>query len=118
VLVSDGFVLAKDAPHPQQTRELLRLMGAKSAQEAFNQRKGSICARLDCDRTEFSTYLNWSMDSFAQDAIVPTIIHGSAAPADFQQALNDALTTFVVERNVEQFAQALAQAARMSGFGK
>jgi len=118
VLVSDGFVLAKEAPHPQQARELLRMMGMKSAQEIFNQRKGSICARLDCDRTKFSSYLNWSMDSFAQDAIVPTIIHGSAAPADFQQALNDALTTFVVERNVEQFAQALAQAARMSGFGK
>jgi len=118
VLVSDGFVLAKEAPHPQQARELLRLMGTKSAQEVFNQRKGSICARLDCDRTKFSTYLNWSMDSFAQDVMVPTVIHGSAAPADFQQALNDALTVFVVERNVDQFAQALAQAAAMSGFGK
>lgn len=118
VLVSDGFVMAKNAPHPEQTRALLKLMGTKSAQEIFNQRKGAICARLDCDRTKFTSYLNWSMDSFAQDAIVPTIIHGSAAPADFQQALNDALTTFVVERNVDHFAQALAQAARMSGFGK
>jgi len=51
------------------------------------------------------------MDSFAKDALTPTVVHGSAAPASFQQALNDAVTAFVVDRDVEAFATALVQAA-------
>ncbi len=58
------------------------------------------------------------MDSFADDALVPTVVHGSAAPADFQQALNDAVTIFIVDRDVDAFASALAQAAQSSGFGQ
>ena len=58
------------------------------------------------------------MDSFAKDALVPTLVHGSAAAADFQQAFNDAVTSFVVDRNVEAFSKNLVQAAKSSGFGK
>ena len=91
MIVADGFTLAKGAPHPEATIEWLRAIGSVEGQVAFNQLKGSICARTDCDRAEFGVYHNWSMDSFAGDALVPTVVHGSAAPADFQQALNDAL---------------------------
>jgi glucose/mannose transport system substrate-binding protein len=118
VIVADGFVLANGAPDPEATRNWLRTIGGKEAQEAFNPLKGSICARTDCDRAKFGPYHNWSMDSFANDALVPTVVHGSAAPADFQQALNDAVTVFVVDQNVEAFASALVQAAQMSGFSQ
>jgi len=57
------------------------------------------------------------MDEYANGVAVPTVIHGSAAPADFQQALNDALTDFVVRRDVASFAKTLAREAQMSGFG-
>jgi glucose/mannose transport system substrate-binding protein len=46
------------------------------------------------------------------------VVHGSAAPADFQQALNDAVTIFVVDRDVDAFASGLVQAAQFSGFGQ
>lgn len=118
VIVADGFVLAKGAPNEVGTKNWLRVMGSKEAQEAFNPLKGSICARTDCDRAKFGPYHNWSMDSFAQDALVPTVVHGSAAPADFQQALNDAVTVFVVDKNVDALATALAQAAQASGFSQ
>jgi glucose/mannose transport system substrate-binding protein len=118
VVVADGFVLANGAPNELGTKNWLRSLGSQEAQEAFNPLKGSICARTDCDRTKFGPYHNWSMDSFAQDALVPTVVHGSAAPADFQQALNDAVTIFVVDKDVEAFASTLAQAAQISGFGK
>ena len=58
------------------------------------------------------------MDSFAKDDLVPTVVHGSAAPADFQQALNDAVTIFVVDKNVDAMASTLAQAAPASGFSQ
>ncbi|MFQ5436496.1 MAG: ABC transporter substrate-binding protein, partial [Anaerolineae bacterium] len=107
MIVSDGFTLANGAPHPNATIEWLRAVGSKEGQEEFNQLKGSICARTDCDRDKFGQYHNWSMDSFAADALVPTVVHGSAAPADFQQALNDAVTSFVVTKDVDAFAAEL-----------
>jgi glucose/mannose transport system substrate-binding protein len=118
MIVADGFVLAKGAPNPEATKAWLTVMGSKEVQEAFNPLKGSICARTDCDRSKFGPYHNWSMDSFASAALVPTIVHGSAAPADFQQAFNDAVTSFIVDRNVDAFANSLVQAAQMSGFAQ
>ncbi|MCG3212326.1 MAG: hypothetical protein FOGNACKC_05974 [Anaerolineae bacterium] len=118
MIVADGFVLGNGAPHELATKNWLRSVGSKEAQEAFNPLKGSICARTDCDRAKFGPYHNWSMDSFSKDALVPTVVHGSAAPADFQQTLNDAVTAFVVDKNVDAFASALAQGASMSGFAQ
>ncbi|MDY0095205.1 MAG: ABC transporter substrate-binding protein [Candidatus Vecturithrix sp.] len=118
IVCADGFVQANNAPNPENVKNWLRVLGSKAAQEAFNPLKGSICARTDCDREKFGAYHNWSMDSFAKDILVPTLVHGSAAPADFQQAVNDAVTSFVVDRNVKAFSQNLVQAAQSSGFGK
>jgi glucose/mannose transport system substrate-binding protein len=118
MVVADGFVLAHNAPDKENTQEWLRAIGSKEGQEAFNPLKGSIPARTDVDRAKFGTYHNWSMDSFAKDVLTPTVVHGSAAPAAFQQALFDAVTAFVVDRNVDAFAAALVKAAQDSGFAK
>jgi glucose/mannose transport system substrate-binding protein len=118
MVVADGFVMANKAPNPEAVKNWIVTLGSKEAQEAFNPLKGSICARTDCDRKKFGPYHNWSMDSFGKDALVPTLVHGSAAPADFQQATNDAVTSFVVDGNVEAFSKALVTAAKSSGFGK
>ncbi len=117
VAVTDGFTLAVGAPHPEATIEWLKAIGSIEGQTAFNQLKGSICARTDCDRADFGKYHNWSMDSFGSDVIVPTVVHGSAAPAAFQQALNDGITVFVVSGDVDALASELAAAAAASGFG-
>ncbi len=118
MIVADGFIVGEGADNPEAARNWLRVVGSKEAQEAFNPLKGSICARTDCDREAFGIYHNWSMDSFANDALVPSVVHGSAAPADFQQALNDAVTVFIVDKNVDAFSAALVEAAQMSGFAQ
>jgi glucose/mannose transport system substrate-binding protein len=118
MIVADGFVLAHKAPNHDNCILWLKAIGSKAGQEAFNPLKGSIPARTDVDRTKFGVYHNWSMDSFAKDKLVPSVVHGSAAPADFQQALNDAVTTFIVDKNVDAFAAALVKAAQASGFAK
>jgi glucose/mannose transport system substrate-binding protein len=114
VIVADGFTLAKGAPHPESTRDWLRTIGSKDAQEAFNPLKGSIPARTDADRSKFGPYHNWSMDSFQSSTLVPSIVHGEAEPAAFQQAFNDAVTSFVTNHNVDAFAQALVSAQASS----
>ena len=112
IIVADGFTLAKGAPHKEAALAWLKSIGSKEAQEAFNSIKGSIPARTDVDRSKFDAYQQWSMDSFATDNLVASCVHGEAAPAAFEQALNDAVTTFVVDKNVDNFANALVRAAR------
>jgi len=118
MVVADGFPMAANAPHPEQAKNWLRGVGSKEGQEAFNPLKGSIPSRTDVDRSKFGPYHNWSMDSFAKDALVPTVVHGSAAPAAFQQTLNDAVTAFIVDKDVDAFAAALVAAAQESGISK
>jgi glucose/mannose transport system substrate-binding protein len=112
VIIADGFTLAKSAPHKQPALAWLRSIGSKEAQEAFNFIKGSIPARTDVDRSKFNAYQQWSMDSFLTDDLVASCVHGEAAPATFAQALNDAVATFVVDRNVDNFANALVKATK------
>jgi glucose/mannose transport system substrate-binding protein len=114
IVVADGFTLAKGAPHKEAALAWLKCIGSKEAQEAFNSLKGSIPARTDVDRSKFDGYHQWSMDSFSKDKLLPSCVHGEAAPAAFEQALNDAVTAFLVDKNVDNFANTLVQAARDS----
>jgi glucose/mannose transport system substrate-binding protein len=107
VTIADGFTLAQGAPHKAETEAWLKTIGSKAAQEALNLVLGAIPARTDCDMNRFPAYFQWSMQSFAKDVILPSCVHGEAAPAAFQQALNDAVTAFIVDKNVDNFANAL-----------
>ena len=114
VIVADGFTLAKGAPHKEAALAWLKSIGSKEAQEAFNPLKGSIPARTDVDKSKFDAYHQWSISAFAQGKLLPSCVHGEAAPASFQQALNDAVTAFIVDKNIDNFANALVQAAKES----
>jgi glucose/mannose transport system substrate-binding protein len=111
IIVADGFTLAKGAPHKDATIAWLKSIGSKEAPEAFNPLKGSIPARTDVDKSKFDGYHQWSMTEFAKDKLLPSCVHGEAAPAAFQEALNSAITSFILDRNAENFANALVQAA-------
>jgi glucose/mannose transport system substrate-binding protein len=118
IIVADGFTLAKGAPHPEAGLAWLKSIGSKESQEAFNPLKGSIPARIDVDRSKFDSYHQWAMDSFAKDKLVLGCVAGEAAPKAFQHALNDAVAAFIVDKNVDKFANALVQAAKESGATK
>ncbi len=111
VLVVDCFTLPKGAPNAENARNWLQVIGTKEAQEAFNPLKGSIPARTDIDRTKFSDYHQWSIDSFANDELVASVAHGEASSPQFKQALYDAAASFIVDRDVDAFTQALVDAA-------
>jgi glucose/mannose transport system substrate-binding protein len=115
IIVADCFTLAKGAPHRESTIAWLESIGSKEAQEAFNPLKGSIPARTDVDKSRFDGYHRWSIDEFTKDKLVPSCVHGGAAPEAFQKALNDAVSSFVLDKNVENFASALLQEAKKGG---
>jgi glucose/mannose transport system substrate-binding protein len=115
MIVADGFTLAKGAPHKEATIAWLKSVGSKEAQEVFNPLKGSIPARTDVDQSKFDGYHRWSMTEFAKDKLLPSCVHGEAAPAAFQKAFDDAVSSFSVDMNVENFAKALVLAAEKTG---
>jgi glucose/mannose transport system substrate-binding protein len=115
IIVADGFTLAKGAPHRESAIAWLKSIGDKEAQEAFNRLKGSIPARTDVDKSKFDEYHRWSMDEFTKDKLIPSCVHGGAAPEAFQKVLNDAVSSFVLDKNVEKFASALLQEAKKGG---
>src|SRR5260370_23471215 len=55
------------------------------------------------------------MTEFAKDKLLPSCVHGEAAPAAFQEALNNAITSFMLDKNAENFASALVEAAGKLG---
>ncbi len=116
--LSDTFGLPKKTPHRKEALDWLRLVGSREGQEAFNPLKGSICARTDCNAKLFGPYLQWAMEQWKKDSIVPSLAHGAAAKESWLSAINDAMSLFVTSRDVAQAQKLLAQAAADSGVGK
>ena len=113
--LSDSFVLAKGAPHPEATLDWLREAGSKSGQEAFNPVKGSICARTDCDTSLFNAYLQTAMADWATDRVVGSLTHGVVANDTWKNEINTALGLFLTDRDVTAFQAALVTAANAYG---
>ena len=111
VAVDDGFGMPKGVKNVENAKAWLKAIMTPEAQAEFNKLKGGIPVRSDVDPAQFDEYHQITMASFAQDAIVPTTVHGAAAPAAFVQALNDAITAFNVDRNVDAFTAAMVKAA-------
>ncbi|MCD6029137.1 MAG: putative transporter substrate binding protein [Thermomicrobiales bacterium] len=113
VLVVDSFTLPVGAPNAENARNWLTILGTVEAQEAFNPLKGSISPRTDVNRDIFSPYHQWSMDSFANDALVPSCAHGQASSPAFKQAFYDASVAFVTDKDVDTYVLMLQDAAAM-----
>lgn len=92
--LADSFVLPTGAPNPEGAKAWLDAVGSLEGQTAFNIEKGSIPARTDADPADFNEYQQSAMDSFAQDAIVPSLAHGAAAPTAMVNAISDAVSKF------------------------
>ncbi len=120
ILVSDGFGLPQEAPNKENAIEFIKLITRKDAQEAFNQNKGSICARTDCDYSSFPpesrAYFQSSADDFAVDRIIPIIIHGSGAIPSWAEQFGQIATQFSSDRDVAAAQAALVLAAEDAGF--
>jgi glucose/mannose transport system substrate-binding protein len=110
VVVTDTFGLPKKVPHREEALNWLRVAGSKEGQEAFNPLKGSICARTDCDSKKFDIYLQSSGRDFARDKLVPSEVHGSAAPEGFATVFNDIVNLFVTNKDVKAAQRALQKA--------
>ena len=115
VALSDSFALPKDAPNKENAINWLKVCGSKAGQEAFNPKKGSICARTDCDPALFNEYLQSAMVDWSQDAIVPSVAHGAAAIESWLTDYKDVITLFVASGDVAAAQAGLQQACVDAG---
>lgn len=91
------------------------MVGSKEGQEAFNPKKGSICARTDCNLSVFDVYLKSSANDFKSNELTPSEAHGSAAPEGFVTQFNDIIASFVTSRDAGAAMSALKQACADAG---
>lgn len=113
--LSDSFVLAVGAKHPDAAKAWLKIAGSKAGQEAFNPVKGSICARTDCDKALFGVYLQSAMDDWSKDTVVGSLTHGVVANDSWKSEIDTALGAFVGSGDVATFQAALVAACKASG---
>ena len=115
-MVSDGFAVPLNAPNQENALNFIRLIATKEAQEVFNINKGSICARTDCDYSEFDAYLKSSAEDFKTDTVVLSSWASEAVHPAWAAAMGDVIIKFAADGDVEAAVSALVQAAEDAGF--
>lgn len=115
IATNDAFSQPSGAPNQAAVGEWLKLIGTKEGQEQFNIRKGSICARTDCDAKLFDPIGQRTMRDFSSNNIVPTIAHGSAIKGSFVSAIHDEMGNFILKGDVQQTAANLEKQAKDLG---
>jgi glucose/mannose transport system substrate-binding protein len=116
--LSDSFAAGMGAKNQVNLENWLKVAGSKAGQEAFNPKKGSICARTDCDPKLFNAYLQSAMTDWSKDAIVPSVAHGAAAVEKWATVYKDILQSFVTSGDVAKAQTSLQQACVENGVCK
>jgi glucose/mannose transport system substrate-binding protein len=112
MMINDSFCLPKRAPHRKSAIAWLKTVASLKGQDAFNPLKGSIPARLDADKKLYDSYLQSAMTDFSKNVLMPSIVHGSAAPGGFTSTLSDAINILIADKNITKAAAAIRKAAR------
>jgi glucose/mannose transport system substrate-binding protein len=109
--LSDSFGLPRGAPDRDAAVKWLTVAASRAGQDAFNPKKGSIPSRTDGDRSLYDEYQKAAMDSYQSDTIVGSVTHGAAAAEGWLALIQDAISTFVSDLNVDEAVASLSMAA-------
>lgn len=110
-VITDTFGLPKGIDNVEATKEFLTVLGSVEGQDAFNPLKGSIPARIDADPEKYDAYGKDTIEDFKTANLFPSLAHGSAASEGFVTKANQAVNIFVTQREVDNFINALKNAA-------
>lgn len=107
MVITDTFGLPKGVKNPKATEAWLQVLASAEGQDAFNTLKGSIPARVDTDESKYDEYGQEAIKEFKDAKLTPSLAHGSAAPEGFLTEADQAVNTFVTQKNVDQLAKTL-----------
>ena len=117
MFLADSFGLPKGAPHPDNAKAWLKVLGSKEGSDAFNPIKGSISARTDSDLSKYNDYLKSAAADFGKDRVVGSLAHGVAANETFMGGFSSVMEMFLKSKNAENAAKACQQLATKSKIG-
>lgn len=115
--LADSFTMPVGAPNPEATEAWLDTVASAEGQQAFNEAKGSIPANTEADTSEFGEYQQTAIESFENDAIVPSLAHGAAASVSWLTDITNAVSKFSSNQDVAALQKALVAAADQHGQG-
>lgn len=110
-VITDTFGLPKGIDNVEETEQFLTVLGSVEGQDAFNPLKGSIPARIDADSSKYDDYGKDTIEDFKTANLFPSLAHGSAASEGFVTKANQAVNIFVTQKDVDNFIDALQNAA-------
>src|SRR5699024_2338236 len=110
-VITDTFGLPKGVDNPDDVKAFLTFLGSVEAQDVFNPLKGGIPARIDADPDKYDEYGQDAMEAFKESRLVPSLAHGSAASEGFLTKANQAVNIFVTQGDIDNFIEALENAA-------
>jgi glucose/mannose transport system substrate-binding protein len=114
--LADSFGLPNGAPDRDNAIAWLKVCGSLAGQDGFNPLKGSIPVRTDGGKTPaYDDYQRWAINEFANDTVVPSVVHGFAAKESWVTDFDNAINVFASNRDVGSAAQTLQQAAQDAG---
>jgi glucose/mannose transport system substrate-binding protein len=117
MMLSDSFGLPVGAPNRENVVEWLRMLGSQEGQDTFNPLKGSIAARTDSDLSLYNAYLQSAAGDFAQNRLVPSLVHGAAANPQFQNEFATVLNIYLDTGSAQAAANAAQTMATQTNLG-
>lgn len=105
--IVDTFVVSADAKDGVNAMKFLETVADPATSLAFNKVKGSVPIRRDVDVASLPPYQQQASKSLWDDKTLLSITHGELMPSGFQQAMYDAVATFVQSRNANAFIDTL-----------
>jgi len=108
----DSFPMPKGAPHPQLAKAWLNMLTTADAQKAFNMIKGSVTIVKDVPASVYADpYRKLSAADLQTKEALADGFHGGLMTAQFGGDLQNILSQFVTDGNVDNAISAIATAA-------
>jgi glucose/mannose transport system substrate-binding protein len=105
--IVDTFVVSADANDGVNAMNFLKTVANPKTTLEFNKVKGSVPVRNDVDVASLPAYQRQASDSLWHEKILLSITHGELMPTNFQQALYDAVATFLQSKDADAFVDTL-----------
>jgi glucose/mannose transport system substrate-binding protein len=100
----DSYGMTTKAPHPDATRDWLRVVASPDLQIPTDVIQGGLFARTDIDPKNFPDPIRQELQTFVRDNPGKLILdqHGSILPAKAQPVYWDILSAFLAQPNVDK----------------
>lgn len=116
--IVDTFVVSAEAKDGVNAIKFLETIADPTTSLEFNKVKGSVPIRDDVDVSSLPAYQRQASESLWHDKVLLSITHGELMPSEFQEAIYDAVATFVQSKNSDAFIDILQNSIQVPVAGR